>query len=63
MQARQIEVLPITVEIAILSASHTNFNHFDPADRIIAATAIEHKAALVSCNKELKKISAITVIW
>lgn len=63
LQARQIEVLPITVEIAALSASDASFNHFDPADRIIAATAIAHKASLVSCDKELKKISALPVIW
>ena len=53
----------ITLEIATLSTSDAKFNHFDPADRIIAATAIEHKAALVSCDKELKKIPALTVIW
>jgi PIN domain len=29
-------------------------NHFDPADRIIAATAIQHKTALVTCDKKLR---------
>ena len=63
LQARQIEVLPITIEIAALSTSFNNYHHFDPADRIIAATAIEHKAAVISCDKELKKLSTLTVIW
>src|SRR3990167_3406103 len=34
LQARQIGVLPITLEIATLSTSDAKFNHFDPADRI-----------------------------
>jgi PIN domain nuclease of toxin-antitoxin system len=46
-----------------LSTSHPNFIHFDPADRIIAATAIKHNMALVSCDKKLKKVSTITVVW
>src|ERR1700722_6431123 len=32
LQSRQIKVLPITPEIAALSAHDARFNHFDPAD-------------------------------
>lgn len=35
-------------EIAILSAVLPNYGHLDPADRIIIATAMHHKAILVT---------------
>lgn len=44
-----IESLPITCEIAQLSASLADI-HRDPADRIIIATAIAHDAKLASID-------------
>ncbi|MCD6535189.1 MAG: type II toxin-antitoxin system VapC family toxin [Deltaproteobacteria bacterium] len=57
-----LTVLPITPEIATLSQQDF-FNHNDPADRLIAATAIHHKAPLISADKKLKNIELLTVIW
>jgi PIN domain nuclease of toxin-antitoxin system len=51
LRARNIAVLPITVEIAARSASLSI--HGDPADRLIAATAIEHDAPLVTTDELL----------
>lgn len=62
IQARALRVLPITPEIAAFSQS-PQFSHGDPADRIIAATALYHHARLVSADAGLKKLAAIEVVW
>jgi PIN domain nuclease of toxin-antitoxin system len=61
--ARQIRVIPISPEIAAASASSALFVHGDPADRIIAATAIVHKAELVTCDGHLSAVKGLRVIW
>ena len=60
--ARRLRVLPITPEIAVLSQSDA-FSHGDPADRLIAATSLFHRAPLVSSDARLRKIKDITTIW
>lgn len=63
LQARKIQTLTITPEIAALSTSHSGFNHFDPADRLIAATTISHDARLITCDTQLHQISELSIIW
>jgi len=46
--------LPVTGDIAILAAELTGLNG-DPADRIIAATAIANDATLISADSNLLK--------
>ncbi len=60
--ARHVRVLPITAEIAVLSQSDL-FSHGDPADRLIAATAQLHRAALITSDANLRKLKEITAIW
>lgn len=62
VQARSIRVLPISPRIAVLAQSD-QFEHGDPADRIIAATALAHRATLVSGDARLRKLKTIKVIW
>ena len=62
IQSRSIAVLPITPKIAVLSQSDT-FTHGDPADRLIAATALAHRARLVSADERLRKLKVIDVVW
>ena len=62
IQSRAIRVLPITPEIAVLAQSD-EFRHGDPADRIIAATALARRATLVSADRQLRKIRALNVVW
>jgi PIN domain nuclease of toxin-antitoxin system len=50
--AAGIRELPLTGEIAILAAELENLNG-DPADRIIAATAISHDATLMTADDNL----------
>lgn len=62
LAARRITVLPITPDIAVLSQS-TEFSHGDPADRLIAATAIWHRVALVTSDSRLRKMKGLTTVW
>jgi PIN domain nuclease of toxin-antitoxin system len=52
MLAAGIRELPLTGEIAILAAELENLNG-DPADRLIAATAIAHDATLMTADDRL----------
>jgi PIN domain nuclease of toxin-antitoxin system len=54
--ATGIRELPLTGEIAILAAELENLNG-DPADRIIAATAIVHDATLMTADSNLLRWS------
>lgn len=60
--ARGIRVLPITPEIAVLSQSDM-FAHGDPADGLIAATALLHQAQLVTADARLRKLRDVSPIW
>lgn len=62
LQARSISVLNINIDIAAI-ATTSEFKHFDPADRLIAATAIYHQADLVTCDQHLKDIAKLSIIW
>ena len=62
IQARALCVLPITPEIAALSQS-AQFAHGDPADRIIAATALYHHARLITADARLRKLAAVEAVW
>ena len=57
-----LTVLPITPEIAALSQQNI-FIHKDPADRLIAATAIANKGPLISADSKLQNIEALDIIW
>lgn len=60
--ARQVRVFPITAEIAVLSQSDL-FSHGDPADRLIAATALLHRAPLITSDAKLRKLKEVATIW
>ena len=57
LDSRRVGVLPITPEIACLSASLPI--HGDPADRLIAATAMIHGALLVTTDARLLRFEAM----
>lgn len=60
--ARRIRVLPITTDIAVMSQSDA-FIHGDPADRLIAATAMLHQAPLVTSDARLRSIEGLKIAW
>jgi PIN domain nuclease of toxin-antitoxin system len=57
-----LEILPINAEIAI-TAQSTLFTHGDPADRLIAATAIVHKTPLLTSDEKLRAVPGLETIW
>jgi len=61
--ANRLHVLPIIPEIACQAAYHADFSHGDPADRIIAATALHHKALLLTCDTRLREMKSVRTAW
>jgi PIN domain nuclease of toxin-antitoxin system len=57
-----LEVLPISAEIAVASQSR-QFGHGDPADRLIAATAMLAKAPLITADEKLRGVRGLKTIW
>jgi PIN domain nuclease of toxin-antitoxin system len=60
--ALRLRVLPITPEIAA-RAQDAAFQHGDPADRLIAATALAHGAMLISADRQLAQIRGLQLLW
>ena len=60
--ARNVRVLAITPEIAVLSQAES-FAHGDPADRLIAASARFHNAPLVTSDEKLRALPEVKTIW
>ena len=62
VQARSLKVLPISPRVAVVAQSDA-FGHGDPADRIIAATALVHRARLVSADARQRGLEGVRVVW
>ena len=58
-----LEILPLTVEVAIESERFPDSFSNDPADRMIAATARVHDLTLVTADKKLRYSSHVRTIW
>lgn len=63
VRSRNLNMLPISPEVAHLSASYRGFSHADPADRIIAATALFLKAPLLTPDARLRAVKGLKVLW
>lgn len=65
---RHCETLPgfrflaVTPHIAMASVAIEPF-HADPADRLIAATAFAHRAALVTKDTRLRALDGLVSLW
>ena len=57
-----LQILPLTIEIAALAESGI-IAHGDPADRIIAATAIVHHLPLITADEKLRATPGLRCIW
>ena len=62
VDALRLTILPITPDIAALAESG-RIAHGDPADRLIAATAMVHGAKLVTADRELRRLPGLQCIW
>jgi PIN domain nuclease of toxin-antitoxin system len=61
--ANRLQVLPVNADIAYHASYHADFTHGDPADRIIAATALHHKAILLTSDTKLRDMKTLKTIW
>jgi len=61
--ANRLTVLPVNPAIATTAADDRLFSHKDPADRIIAATAICNKAPLITCDTLLQGLRGLKTVW
>ena len=62
LDSRGYRVLPMTAQIAALSQA-AEIPGKDPADRLIAATALAARVELLSADQALKAISGLKVVW
>jgi len=63
LQSRNISVISISPEIAELSVSFGSEMNNDPADRIIAATAVIQNAQLVTADTNLLNSELVDTLW
>jgi PIN domain nuclease of toxin-antitoxin system len=57
-----VVLLDVTPEICTTAAMLADF-HGDPFDRILAATALEHDAAIVTKDTRIRSSGAVRCIW
>ena len=62
LQSLHLTVVPISSAIAV-RAQDTVFQHKDPADRLIAATAMELDAPLITADGKLAQVAGLRVLW
>lgn len=60
--ARGVRVLPITPEIA-MGSTRIPLPQGDPADRLIAATALAHQALLITADERLRAYTHLQTCW
>jgi len=62
LDSRNARPLAVTPGIAVLSSDDARFAHHDPADRMIAATAIHYDAPLVTCDEIMVNIRHLRTV-
>ena len=62
LDSRGYRVFPITAEIAALSQA-AEITGKDPADRLIASTALAAGAELLSADQAMKEIPGLKTVW
>ena len=61
--APQLEVLPLTVDVAIESEQLGNAFPADPAHRLIAATARVHDLTLITSDRAIRRSGTVRTLW
>ncbi len=59
----ELRFQPVTTEIAVLAGSFGKDAPGDPADRLIAATALALKAKLVTADARLRRFPQLHTVW
>ena len=63
LQANKSRVLATSPQIAVLAAQFPAEINKDPADRLIAATALVENATLITANRNLRAAGLIPTLW
>jgi PIN domain nuclease of toxin-antitoxin system len=58
----RIEVLHLLPRISVMAAE-IGWNHADPADRMIVATALAHDAPLVTADERILESGLVRCVW
>jgi PIN domain nuclease of toxin-antitoxin system len=58
-----LSFVPVSTTIAVESVRLPDFPHADPADRIIAATALSLGAQLVTKDEKLRSYQHVQTVW
>ena len=60
----RVNLVPFSAEVAVRAGQLGKMGfHGDPADRIITATALEHRAPLVTKDRRISEFSLVQTIW
>jgi PIN domain nuclease of toxin-antitoxin system len=59
----QLEVLPLTVDVAIESEQLGDAFPPDPADRLITATARVHNLTLITSDRPIRRSGVVKTLW
>ena len=59
----RVTLVPLSPEIAVASTALDPGFPGDPADRILAAMALRHRAPLVTRDKGLRSVNSLRTIW
>lgn len=59
----RVTLLPLTPEVCVASVLLARKSPADPADRMIAAAALEHRASIVTKDSRLRSIPQIETVW
>jgi PIN domain nuclease of toxin-antitoxin system len=62
-QLPELDLLPITAEIAAHAGSLSEPVHGDPIDRLIIATALAAKAKLITADKQIRALELVETVW
>jgi len=62
IDARNVSILPITIEIGVLAAELQDILR-NPADCLIAATALTHGVPLVTKDERIQRSGVVATIW
>lgn len=62
LAAPQARLLPLDPDIAVES-SRLNWSHNDPADRIIVASALVHRARIITKDKRIRSFRGVQSLW